>query len=320
MASQFNRYAAGRKVYGGGRSNPTSGTVDPTGYIERSANNMASERRSGLASSAISRRMRRGGPTTGVDPLAGIAGVSVDPVTGQKTQTAMPVATAPAPTPTPTGQIYSSGNTSTQRGPGAPINRAVESAGIMHDQKMENRQQQEAVNNWEPPLDPIGEIEAAEAEAERGRFLAELNRQENDFRGASARRLSKLQEQLPLATGMITDDFASRGMGFSGRHATERGNIEREYANRITGEQEDLTSRLADIANARGGKNSEIEAMINRIRQEAAARNADNPDFRAPVVTTANPFDAFRNTSPVPQDEGALEAIKRRLAGPWKRF
>lgn len=31
----FNSYAVGRKVYGGGRSFPTSGKVDPTGYKER---------------------------------------------------------------------------------------------------------------------------------------------------------------------------------------------------------------------------------------------------------------------------------------------
>lgn len=31
----FNPYAAGHKVYGGGRHNPTSGPVDKLGYRER---------------------------------------------------------------------------------------------------------------------------------------------------------------------------------------------------------------------------------------------------------------------------------------------
>lgn len=31
----FNSYAAGNKVFGGGRSMPTLGPVDPTGYRER---------------------------------------------------------------------------------------------------------------------------------------------------------------------------------------------------------------------------------------------------------------------------------------------
>lgn len=31
----FNSYAAGNKVYGAGRSNPTSGPVDKLGYRER---------------------------------------------------------------------------------------------------------------------------------------------------------------------------------------------------------------------------------------------------------------------------------------------
>jgi len=33
--NSFNSYAAGAKVYGSGRSNPTSGPVDPSGYRER---------------------------------------------------------------------------------------------------------------------------------------------------------------------------------------------------------------------------------------------------------------------------------------------
>jgi hypothetical protein len=31
----FNPYAAGAKIYGGSRYNPTMGPVDPTGYAER---------------------------------------------------------------------------------------------------------------------------------------------------------------------------------------------------------------------------------------------------------------------------------------------
>lgn len=34
-AYNFNPYSVGNKIYGGGRSFPTSGPVDPTGYRER---------------------------------------------------------------------------------------------------------------------------------------------------------------------------------------------------------------------------------------------------------------------------------------------
>lgn len=34
-APSFNEFAAGAKVYGGGRLNPTMGPVDKTGYAER---------------------------------------------------------------------------------------------------------------------------------------------------------------------------------------------------------------------------------------------------------------------------------------------
>lgn len=35
--NSYNSYAAGAKVYGAGRSNPTMGPVDKTGYKERDA-------------------------------------------------------------------------------------------------------------------------------------------------------------------------------------------------------------------------------------------------------------------------------------------
>lgn len=57
------RYSAGNKVYGSGRSNPTSGSVDPTGYIDRGFNDNSSDRRSGLAQAAFNRLASQGQPT-----------------------------------------------------------------------------------------------------------------------------------------------------------------------------------------------------------------------------------------------------------------
>lgn len=42
----FQRYAAGNKLYGSGRSYPTSGPVDPLGYRERDA--MVSRKRNAM--------------------------------------------------------------------------------------------------------------------------------------------------------------------------------------------------------------------------------------------------------------------------------
>ncbi len=39
--SSFNPYSAGDKIYGGGRSFPTSGPVDKTGYRERDLTSQA---------------------------------------------------------------------------------------------------------------------------------------------------------------------------------------------------------------------------------------------------------------------------------------
>ena len=49
--SGYNPFSVGKKVYGGGRSFPTSGPVDKTGYRERDA--VAAARRN-----AILRRMK----------------------------------------------------------------------------------------------------------------------------------------------------------------------------------------------------------------------------------------------------------------------
>lgn len=62
--SRLAAYAAGNKVYGNGRSNPTSGTVDPSGYVERGVKKKESDRRSGLAAAA-GRRLQN---NSGVQP------------------------------------------------------------------------------------------------------------------------------------------------------------------------------------------------------------------------------------------------------------
>lgn len=41
QTSAINPYAVGNKIYGGGRSNPTSGPVDKLGYKERDAKSAA---------------------------------------------------------------------------------------------------------------------------------------------------------------------------------------------------------------------------------------------------------------------------------------
>jgi hypothetical protein len=53
-AYSFNPYAVGNKIYGGGRSFPTSGPVDPTGYKERDLQTKARR-------NAILRRLRAQG-------------------------------------------------------------------------------------------------------------------------------------------------------------------------------------------------------------------------------------------------------------------
>jgi len=51
ITNSFNPYAVGNKIYGGGRSFPTVGPVDPMGYRERDLQTQARR-------SALLRRMR----------------------------------------------------------------------------------------------------------------------------------------------------------------------------------------------------------------------------------------------------------------------
>lgn len=48
----FNRYAAGQKYYGGGRSAPNIGPVDPMGYAER-------DREAKVRRNAVLRRLQK---------------------------------------------------------------------------------------------------------------------------------------------------------------------------------------------------------------------------------------------------------------------
>lgn len=84
MAISPESYGRGQPVYSNGSHAPTSGTVDPTGYIERGLNN-PSDSRSGLAQAALSRL--QGGssataPSPGVLPLGDIKALLITP-TGQ---------------------------------------------------------------------------------------------------------------------------------------------------------------------------------------------------------------------------------------------
>lgn len=49
LPHSYNRYATGNKTYEGGRPVATTGTVDPTGYVDRG-------RRSQLAASILNRK------------------------------------------------------------------------------------------------------------------------------------------------------------------------------------------------------------------------------------------------------------------------
>lgn len=71
MTISPSSYAVGARVYRGGSSAPTRGTVDPMGYVDRSLN-QPSDSRSGLAAAALRQLQGMGGPPTpGAPPATG---------------------------------------------------------------------------------------------------------------------------------------------------------------------------------------------------------------------------------------------------------
>lgn len=84
MAISPESYGRGQPVYSNGSHAPTSGTVDPSGYIDRSLNN-PSDSRSGLAAAALD-RLSGTNPTApqspGVLPLGDVTTLTITP-TGQ---------------------------------------------------------------------------------------------------------------------------------------------------------------------------------------------------------------------------------------------
>lgn len=83
LGGRERSYSTGDKVYGSGRPHPTSGPVDPAGYMDRKNNKNASNRRSGLAAAA-GRRLQGTNPTaamqfSGGPPVAGPATISAQP-------------------------------------------------------------------------------------------------------------------------------------------------------------------------------------------------------------------------------------------------
>lgn len=319
---QHNSYAAGRKVYGGGRSNPTSGTVNPSGYIDRAANKKASQRRSGLAKMALTRlgtgvqqprNLITPGPnltSPGTPDASSPTGQNyIDPSGAYNG----PLTNDPSYNPVePTGDVrqgfHGIGNPNNGPGMGGPLAR--DSAGnVGHISNDQFNQRQDAIN-WQPPVDPEAEAQAAQYEAERQRYLTDLMGQETNFRSAAGRRLRDLETQRPIAQDQLLGDFAGRGMAFSGRYLHDTGDLQNRFAQQATDVNEDLNQNLAQIASARAGKNSEIQALLNSNMAKSAARNANNPLFRAPVAPAYNFAPAGGNS----EDELAIEAIKRRLA------
>lgn len=115
MAISQESYGRGQPVYSNGSHAPTTGTVDPSGYIDRSLNN-PSDSRSGLAAAALDRLSGNGSmpqQSPGVLPLGDVTTLTITP-TGQL------IPNAPQPSQAEVGSMQPALDSSALSGMGAP--------------------------------------------------------------------------------------------------------------------------------------------------------------------------------------------------------
>lgn len=259
MAISASSYSVGNRVYRGGSSAPTQGTVDPMGYIDRGLNN-PSQKRSGLAEAAL---RRLGGRNRG----AGQTGPG-----GRPQESDRPNAYG-LETQTQSGQA---------RGLGAPTGGPPGLGG-----QQPPGLQMSAIGKLQAPdlaakFGGTGlpfDIDAADAQQQ---LLSRKNRFEQEFtqgqqgleRDYTLQRRS-VEDQLPDERRNLLENYAGRGLAYSSGYAYDTGDLEGQYANLLAQLEGGKTEGLADLLRQRGLFNEDYASQLQAIQAAAARRLSD---------------------------------------------
>lgn len=142
-----------------------------------------------------------------------------------------------------------------------------------------------------PGLDSLGYDPEYDAVVRRlnNELATELSQVDEDTSTVKADigvRRRGLQQQHPTDLKNILENFAGRGMAYSGRYVDENANNENQYANQLSGLDTEQTGRLSAIDRAltkfkQGQANTLSDAQGARAAREAAKAEKDAADALA---------------------------------------
>lgn len=252
----FNAYAAGNPVYNGGSPNPTSGTLDPSGYVQRGLNT-PSNSRSGLAAAALARI--RGITPDPNAPGGGGAPLGGDP-TSQPQQISSTVGGANSPAALSQQQAQVPQKTFS---PIAPLR--INPVG-----QIQLPQQQSLALD----ADLSGQVAADTGAANNA--IGGLGDKINALAAQYATSAQQANSQEPNILNQLLGGFAGRGMAFSSGYGrgveTEGDRFTSQLANLLSSAQ----SGINDYQNQQSQQSIQLQQLIQQIMGTQATRNIVN--------------------------------------------
>lgn len=280
---RIQAYSAGNKTYGFGRSNATSGPVDKLGYRERDAKPMTSPnyadilRNSPLGNtpaartyfnqSALQRRMTDAAPApiqqhgAAVSPTGAVSNfvnapqIQAPPMGGTTTAQPTPGAETGGMVAAPGVHAPPMGGTTTQA-PGGPNSENfgapsgyVNPAGPPGMQGGGIPIQQPQRTLADLPNDPAYQAHLAQINSAAARHHAQFGQQQHDIEGNSFQAQRQIEEQAPKLYENATNNFAARGLAYSGRHELDQGEIHNQVAGQLNDVQQQKTNSLNQLQN-----------------------------------------------------------------------
>jgi hypothetical protein len=309
-----NPYAAGAKVYNGGSSTATSGTVDPMGYVERNLKMAVkakpSQTRSGLAKAALGRvkkktvvkkAVKKATTKKAFDRKESAKKEDAKKTRDNKAATAI---TAKPPVQAVTASATGKGVNPPKQNPVIALPYDLESQRISAKQSLDN-------------------------------LLAGLNAQVSELQTASQQRLRNLETQYSDRKVTDLNSSVARGLGNSSQYLNTLTKSASDYTTGKNTIASEKTSSLNNIrnqsANASTGYNNLRGAMYreaaNRRAQASAAGTggaALDSSYKAPSATTAPADEAYLKlpgyrTTPSAKQKKMSTKTRNKVLGAYKK-
>lgn len=299
MAISRGSYSVGNRVYRGGSSAPTQGTVDPMGYIDRELNN-PSQRRSGIAQEAL-RRMRGQmggglpGPSNSMQrPINLRTPGGQPPQQGGGFVRTMDFQDKDRDGRDDRGSFNSSNGRWSGQG-GVGLGQGGGTGGGLG---------MSPIGKLQPPANlgaAMGgkslpwDMQRADSQqallGEKNRFEQDYNDSVYDIEREYTDQRRQVENQMPDARRELLENYAGRGLAYSSGYTHDYGGLEGQFANLLSQLEQGKTGGIADLLRQRGQFNDEWATRLQGIEREAARRAAEqagdlglgapNPDNQA---------------------------------------